>query len=130
MNHLYEVRDSLIPNAGKGLFALRPIRRCSRLGFYEGEKLPLKGPHIDTTYCMYRPAYYDRSKRVRVASHIVDGSSLSNDMRWINNERLHPNAIYKALSDGRLAVYALRDIAPGEEILADYGYDISTTFDI
>jgi SET domain-containing protein len=124
MNVTYEVRESRIPNAGKGLFAIQPIRRLARIGYYTGKKLQSHEPATDTTYLMHRPAYYDRAKRAHVKAHLVDGSDLSNDMRWINNDRVHPNAIFKALSDGRLAAYALRDISPGEEILADYGYDV------
>lgn len=115
-----EVRPSSI--AGKGLFALEDIPPRRLIGEYTGrsyrnkESALRKG--VDPRYLMFM------GNRGRV----IDGSSPSNKMRYINHPPpgVSANSIARYTGDvrhRRLRIYALRKIRAGEEILYDYGYD-------
>jgi len=56
----------------------------------------------------------------------IDGSNLGeNPMGYINHPPAHltANAIVRELNNGRVFVYAKRNIEPDEEILFDYQFD-------
>jgi SET domain-containing protein len=54
--------------------------------------------------------------------HVIDGSVGGNSSRWINHG-CDPNC--EAVVDGdRIVIWALRDIAPGEELLLDYRLEL------
>jgi hypothetical protein len=94
---LVAVQDS--PIHGKGLFALRRIRKGERIGQIVGRLTTDDGPHV---------------------LWLTDdlGIEVLNDLRYINHDN-HPNAAY--FDDGEVA--ALRTIQPGEEITHHYGDD-------
>lgn len=114
------------PIAGYGLFALRRIAPRSHIGYYTGRVLTAKEAvclqvlGADTSYWMHASA----SSRGR----IIDGSPLENTMRYINHA---PAGIANARAEEQggkgkskcIAIRALREIEPGEEILMDYGED-------
>ena len=57
-------------------------------------------------------------------SNVVDAARKSCKMRFANHDRKNPNAEARIVfSNGAhcIGIYALRDIAAGEEILFDYG---------
>lgn len=84
---------------GYGLFAIAPIREGELIGEVEGIPAIEDGPYV---------LWIDEDTGVFV----------TNDMRWINHDK-QANAAY--FDD--LTVVALRDIAVGEEITHDYGWD-------
>lgn len=94
---MYYVAES--PVHGRGLFASRSIAEGEILGRLVGKPTTEDGPHVlwlsDET-----------------------GFEVSCDLRFINHSK-QPNAIYY----DDLTVVALCDIAPGEEIVHDYGDD-------
>lgn len=110
------VKDSLIANAGRGLFARAPFRCNDLLCVYRGTRLSLK-------------RLLERSDRAYVMGlglncHIDAGPHLDVLARYINDnfqaEKL--NAKFVKLREHEVAlVVATRDIAQGEEIYAPYG---------
>lgn len=55
---------------------------------------------------------------------IIDGGQRGNDARWINHS-CAPNCEARENDDGtRLYIYALRDIAAGEELFFDYALQV------
>jgi SET domain-containing protein len=130
-----EVKTSLIPNAGKGLFTNKKIRKDSKIGKYRGTSYP-SHPHLPRErrpYLVYLGA-----------GGVRDGFQMNNHMRWINHKKhrkyrdpyddrvwLHrdashpdePNAWLELNEDKTVYVKANRDIEAGEEIYIDYGYD-------
>ena len=96
---MYYVAES--PVHGRGLYAARIIKEGEVLGKLKGKPTTVDGPHV----------LWITERR---------GFRVSCDLRFINHSKT-PNAIYY----DDLTVVALRDIAPGEEIMHDYGDDWS-----
>lgn len=112
---LYAVRNS--PVHGRGVFAARKIPAGTRIIEYKGEL-------IDNDEA-------NRRENLKAADdfhtfffsledgRIIDGGSRGNDARWINHA-CEPNCEAQE-EDGRVFIYALRDIRRGEELNYDYG---------
>ncbi len=96
---------------GKGCFTAARISRGSRLAQYAGERIThweaerrrRRGKNricaVDTEWC-------------------IDGSVGGNGTQYINHS-CEPNCGL-VIAGGQIAIFALRDIAPGEEITVDY----------
>lgn len=111
----YEVRNS--PVHGRGVFATRLIPEGARIIEYKGERIDwkealrrdeAKGPDNFHTF------FFSLDD-----GDIIDGGSRGNNARWINHS-CEPNCEAQE-DDGRVFIYALRDIQPGEELNYDYG---------
>ena len=129
LDHRLYVQVSTIPKAGKGLFTLTPIHAGTVIGQYTGEELPvsvLQDKNVDKTYFVETLHHYAKRDGIVVVvpGAIIDGKSMDNKMRWINDPRYQKariNAEMKQDGNGRLFVYSTRLIKPGEEILMSYG---------
>jgi SET domain-containing protein len=101
---------------GKGCFAAFSFSRNQKIAEYVGERISF--------------AEAERRQRNPGKKCIfdvntqwsVDGSRGGNGTQHINHS-CDPNA-YPVVSRGRIFFYALREIAPGEEITADYLYEL------
>jgi SET domain-containing protein len=109
----FVVRESRIH--GKGVFAARKIPKGSMIIEYKGERITSRRAAL-------------RNSRQEDPNHtfffslesgrVIDGAVDGNDARWINHT-CAPNC--EALEeDGRVFIYALRDIRRGEELGYDY----------
>lgn len=110
------------PIHGKGLFARQFIARNVRLGQYRGVVLSKKFVIDSNLNCTYMMA-------IKRGQKYIDGSDLHrNPMGYINHvpEGRKPNVKFGERKDGRVFVYAIRNIYPGEELLADYGYNAAS----
>ena len=110
----FEVRAS--PIQGRGAFALRRIRKGTRLIEYTGERV--SNDEADRRYdddAMEHPHTF----LFTVDAHtIIDAAVDGNDARFINHS-CDPNC--EAVDDGgRIFIEALRNIRPGEELTYDY----------
>ncbi|MBQ0930750.1 SET domain-containing protein [Ideonella sp. 4Y16] len=101
------------PIDGYGVFALEPARRGHKIGEVRGEA-------ISVSEARRRAATLARIMIVEVShKSAVDLASSTDPMRFTNHS-CQPNGRL-TIRDGRIEFYALRDIAPGEEITVNYG---------
>jgi SET domain-containing protein len=101
---------------GKGVFALSPIAKGERVIEYRGEVISWpealrRHPHdpSDPNHTFY--FHIDDA-------NVIDGAEHGNSARWINHA-CDPNCETEVI-DGRVFVYALRRIKPGDELFFDY----------
>jgi SET domain-containing protein len=109
------VRDSKVH--GKGVFATRKIPAGTRIVEYEGERIDWKET-IRRENAKPADSYHTFFFSLE-DGRIIDGGSGGNEARWINHA-CEPNCEAQE-EDGRVFIYALRDIARGEELNYDYG---------
>jgi len=105
-----EVRPSRI--VGQGLFAGTPIPRRAKVGEFEGEVIGLREAR--------RRAKGQRIIAiVELERHALDATRMKHGFRFINHS-CEPNTFFR-ITPERAEIYALRDIARGEELTVDYG---------
>jgi uncharacterized protein len=106
-----DVRASAID--GQGAFAAEPIPPRLKIGEIRGESISVAEARIRAT----------RHERIMIvelsARKAIDFSRSADPMRYTNHS-CRPNARLM-IRNGRVEFYALRAIAPGEEITVDYG---------
>ncbi len=110
-NFAFEVKPSRIH--GSGLFAISSIPARRKMGELTGERISQRAAR----------------RRARKAGAIaivefgdgtaLDASRCGNHFRYVNHS-CSPNSFMR-LAFGRVEFYALRRIAPGEEVTCDYG---------
>jgi SET domain-containing protein len=118
-----EVRDSGIH--GRGVYATRPIAKEERIIEYIGELVDKKEGER-RSWKQTERAKKDGGAGVYIFSLSkkwdIDGDVPWNTARLINHS-CDPNCV--AWIEGkRIYIYALRDIAEGEELTFDYGFDV------
>ena len=98
---------------GNGAFAAEPIAPRLKIGEIRGESISVAEARIRAT----------RSERIMIvelsARKAIDFSKSPDPMRYTNHS-CRPNARL-CIRQGRVEFYALRAIAPGEEITVNYG---------
>ena len=109
----YAVRVGPSTIDGLGAFADEPIVARRKIGEIRGESISVAEARIRAT----------RHERIMIvelsARKAIDFSRSSDPMRYTNH-CCAPNARL-CIRQGRVEFYALRAIAPGEEITVDYG---------
>ncbi|MEY4427910.1 MAG: hypothetical protein RLZZ182_599 [Pseudomonadota bacterium] len=102
---------------GTGAYAGQAIEARRKVGEMRGERIALKESHARAR------AARDSSGHVFMvtlsARHALDVSGSDSPLRFANHS-CEPN-LHLKVEQGRVAFYALRDIASGEELTADYG---------
>jgi len=111
---LMQVRRSRVH--GRGVFALRRIRKGTRIVEYLGDRVShreadLRYEHKDISDNHTFLFIVDRGV-------VIDGGTNGNDARFINHS-CDPNA-ESLIDDRRVFIEAIRTIQPGEEITYDY----------
>ncbi len=98
---------------GQGAFALEPVPARLKIGEIRGESISVQEARIRAT----------RSDRIMIVElserKAIDFSKSADPMRYTNHS-CRPNARL-CIRQGRVEFYALRAIAPAEEITVDYG---------
>ena len=98
---------------GHGVFAGEPIPARRKIGEIRGEALTVKEARR-------RVKSQLRIMMVEVSARTaIDASGSTHALRFTNHSCL-PNAVLRIVQ-GRVEIYALRDLAAGEEITIDYG---------
>jgi SET domain-containing protein len=109
----YALRVGPSPIDGQGVFAVERIAMGRKIGEIRGESISVDEARIRAT----------RSGRIMIVElsprRAIDFSKSADPMRYTNH-RCQPNARL-SIQNGRVEFYALRAIAPGEEITVDYG---------
>jgi uncharacterized protein len=101
------------PIDGYGVFALEPAQRGHKIGEVRGES-------ISVSEARRRAATLARIMIVEVSHKSAVDLAASTDPMRFTNHSCQPNGRL-TIRDGRIEFYALRDIAPGEEITVNYG---------
>jgi SET domain-containing protein len=98
---------------GQGAFADEPVPSRRKIGEIRGESISVQEARIRAT----------RTERVMIVEvstrKAIDFSRSADPMRYTNHS-CRPNARL-CIRQGRVEFYAIRDIAPGEEITVNYG---------
>ena len=124
----YVVKKSEIH--GMGVFAARDIAEGGFIIEYLGEK-------IDKEESNRRGLEYEKAAKESGSGAVyifelddkfdIDGNFDYNDAKYINHAcRTNSEAVCE---DGKILIYATRDIAAGEEILYNYGYALEHFLD-
>jgi len=111
----YKVRNSRIH--GNGVFATRKIPAGTCIIEYQGQRITWK--EAVRRENRKAPDNFHTFFFSLESGKIIDGGVDGNDARWINHA-CEPNCEARE-EDGRVFIYALRDIARGEELNYDYG---------
>jgi len=111
----YVVRNSKIH--GNGVFATRKIPAGARIIEYKGERISWREASKRDAHDPDNPyhTFYFSLENGKV----IDGGARGNDSRWINHS-CEPNCEARE-ENGRVFIFALRDIRRGEELNYDYG---------
>jgi uncharacterized protein len=106
-----EVQASRID--GNGAFAAEAIPARRKIGEIRGESISVREARR-------RAKTLDRIMIVEVSEkRAIDAANSTDPLRYTNHS-CRPNAVLR-IRQGRVEFYAMRDIAPGEEITCGYG---------
>ena len=111
-----DVKPSLIPEAGQGLFTVLKRAKGSKICVYEGTR-----HNTASALALQRKDYL---MRLGAEAYVDARLHLNVPARYINDARVSAgvNVIFdKKPKDGVAVVHATRDIQAGEELYADYG---------
>lgn len=116
-NPYFELRRSSIQ--GRGAFALRRIRRGTRIIEYTGEIIT--DEEADRRYDDEKMGRHHTFLFAVDTNHVIDGARRGSDASFINHS-CEPNC-EAVIEDNRVYIDAMRTIWPGEELLYDYQYE-------
>ncbi len=116
---LVEARDSQIH--GRGVYALAPIKKGTRIMEYLGERIS----HAEADARYEKKGEDDGHTFLFIASNrtVIDAGVDGNDARFINHS-CNPNC-ETVIENSRVFIDAIRNIKPGEEL----GYDYQLTWE-
>ena len=122
-NKYFELRRSKIQ--GRGAFAIRPIKKGTRIIEYLGERI--SHTEADKRYDDSGMGRHHTFLFSVGRSTVIDAAVGGNDARFINHS-CAPNC--EAIEDKkRIFIEAIRDIAEGDELTYDYAYERDGTED-
>ena len=123
VNKYFELRQSSIQ--GRGGFAIRPIRKGTRIIEYTGQRIShdeADKRYDDGAMGRHHTFLFSIDK-----STVIDAAVDGNEARFINHS-CAPNC--EAIDEKkRIYIEAIRNIAPGEELTYDYAYERDGTED-
>ena len=117
----FEIRRSKIQ--GRGAFALRRIRKGTRIIEYSGERI--SNDEADRRYDDEQMSRHHTFLFTVDGDVVVDAGVGGNEARYINHS-CDPNC-EAVIEDGRIYIEAIRTIQPGEELAYDYQYERDST---
>lgn len=109
----YDVAVKRSPIDGFGVFALEAVPRGRKVGEVRGEV-------ISVAEARRRALVLKRIMLVEISPRKAVDLAASTDPMRFTNHSCQPNGRL-TIRDGHIEFYALRDIAPGEEITVNYG---------
>ncbi len=112
----FVIRSS--PIAGKGAFANRRIRKGERLVEYTGQRISQE--EADSRYAEVPGVPHHTFLFTLDDDTVLDATTGGNTSRYINHS-CDPNC-EAVIEDGRIWIYALKNIAEGTELVYDYRF--------
>jgi uncharacterized protein len=112
---MFAVRKSVIH--GRGVFAIRDIRKGKTLIEYTGERITWE--EAERRYPIDPIPYHTFLFEIGDGSECLDGANHSTPAKWFNHS-CKPNCEAEEDDDERVFVKARRDIKAGEELTYDY----------
>jgi SET domain-containing protein len=109
----FKVDAAPSPIDGHGAFAAEPIPARRKIGEIRGEAISVGEARL-------RARRTQRIMIVEVSTKRAIDASQSTDALRFTNHSCAPNATMR-IRNGRIELYAMRDIAPGEELTVNYG---------
>lgn len=110
---------------GRGVFALQPIAEGEIVIQYVGEIISwdeAQDRHPQNPDDPNHTFYFQRDDGC-----VIDAGHHGNSARWINHS-CEPNCSSEETEAGEVYIYALRNIAAGEEITYDYGLTLDERY--
>ena len=119
-----QVKSSLLPNAGKGLFTKKPIKKNSKIIEYKGEIIDWKEYEKRVKEDKDGYLFYISKKRCIDAFNTPQHKArYANDAHGLSRVKgLKNNSIYEIFGD-QCYIVATRNIEAGEEIFVSYSKD-------
>ena len=109
-----EVRESGVH--GRGVYAIKPIPKRARIIEYTGKRVLWK--NVPDDLADPHTFLFGLDNGIEV----IDPTTGGNEARWINHS-CDPNC--EAIEEnGRIFIYALRNLRPGEELFYDYALQV------
>ena len=109
----FQVAVALSAIDGRGAFAAEPIPARRKIGEIRGEAVSVREARR-------RARGLERIMIVEMNERrAIDASSSADPLRYTNHS-CAPNAVLR-IRQGRVELYAMRDVAAGEELTVDYG---------
>ncbi|KAJ3271199.1 hypothetical protein HDV01_006988 [Terramyces sp. JEL0728] len=128
---LFEIKQSLIPNAGNGLFAKRTIPKSTFLGFYFG--VPMTEDEFDSLKeGKGQASVYSHRYRNTVLDATNDDGTLYTKkdgvdcpFYYINERKGHVNVQFvEGIVVNQIICNTIKKIERGQELFVDYGVDV------
>ncbi|HET7585279.1 MAG TPA: SET domain-containing protein-lysine N-methyltransferase [Gemmatimonadaceae bacterium] len=113
----FRIRRSAIQ--GRGAFALRRIRKGTRIIEYTGERI--SSAEADRRYDDDAMKRHHTFLFTLTSRTVIDAAVNGNDARFINHS-CNPNC-EAVIEDGHIFIEAIRTIQPGQELTYDYQYE-------
>lgn len=114
------VKKSTLPGAGKGLFARHFIPKGTLIAEYKGKITTWKEVKEDNRNNVYL-YYMNRNHVIDARNHKKSKARYANDARGLKRIKGFTNNAVYAENGRRVYIESTKDIAPGEEILVNYG---------
>ena len=118
------VRQSQIPNAGKGLYAYNGEPNNNEIVFRTNEKIcPYYGEIINSQTLDNRYGIYTAPYGIKVSANIYEDGAKIRGVGSLINHRANPNVRYSVGKDKRIYIVATKNIRNNVELYANYGRD-------
>ncbi|MCS6999415.1 MAG: SET domain-containing protein-lysine N-methyltransferase [Bacteroidota bacterium] len=121
--HGVEVRESTIPGAGKGLFAVRRLPKDTFLFYYDGDRLSVQEYTERYAELGVGPYAIELNATTVIDARRTDAGVARFICSYHGSGR-KPNVQYYTTGTC-VEVWTIRTIEPGEELLADYGEEMA-----
>jgi uncharacterized protein len=121
LEEFLEVKDSTIPNSGKGLFTKTFIPKGTIIVEYKGRRTTWK--EVEDDYKNGYIYFISGSKVIDAKSYKKALGRYANDAKGLSRIKgINNNSVYEVDGD-KVFIKSVKDILPGSEVLVDYGKD-------
>lgn len=121
LEEFLEVKESTIPNSGKGLFTKTFIPKGTLVVEYKGRRTTWK--EVEDDYKNGYIYFITTNKVIDAKSYKKALGRYANDAKGLSRIKgINNNSVYEVEGD-KVFIKSVKDIPAGSEILVDYGQD-------